>query len=303
MATDTTALEVYSLGNITVMDLDATGNGNDGVYLDNSDGTGSVSLGTTCVGWVNSFSNNGLDGLVVESYGLITLNTITANGNVSGGGAYVDNCGYDDSIPGCTGAATPPQGVVLNGVNDFDNNYHVGLWITSKGAITVSNLTASGNGNMNILGSQLADGAYLDNQWPGAVGGITLTGTNDFENNWSYGLEAFSKGAISTNNVTSNDNADGASLDNHGLSIPQSVTLTGMNYFIGNYFGLQILSDGAITLNNIMAYDNLGVGASLNNTTSTSTPRAAITLNGINTFNDNGLDGLDVQSLRSRYPE
>ena len=289
-------LAVFSLGTITVMDLDATGNSGDGVYLDNSDGTGSVSLGTTHVGWNNDLSNNWVTGLEVYSNGSVTLNNITANGNVFGWGAYVDNCGYDNSVPGCTGSATIPQGVVLNGVNNFNNNYQDGLWITSKGAITVSNLTAGGN---------LLDGAYLNNQWPGAVGGITLTGTNDFEGNIHIGLEAFSKGAINMNNVTSSYNVEGgASLDNHGLSTPQSVTLTGMNYFFGNSnfttpneFGLQIYSDGAITLNNITASENDGFGASLNNTTSTSTPRAAITLNGINTFNDNTLDGLDVQSL------
>ena len=188
-------LDVYSNRAITITNLYTNSNSGAGAVLVNAS-SGTASPQTVTLNGQSEFYNNGDSGLVVASYGLITLNTITANNNGGnagsfGWGAYMDNCGYVSGA--CTGAATTPQGVVLNGANDFENNYQDGLWITSKGAITVSNLTANGNG---------VDGAYLDNQWPSAVGGITLTGTNDFQNNSDIGLEVFSKGAINMNNVT-----------------------------------------------------------------------------------------------------
>ena len=289
-------MDVLSRGAITFNNLtDAwiAYNGSYGWNLDNNypGAVGGITM-TIAVNQNIDFTDNGGYGLWAQSLGAITTNNLDANGN-NGFGATLDN-----AFTGAVATAT----ITINDPSTTDNYFSNnsggdGLEVLSNRAITVSNLTANGNG---------VDGAYLDNQWPGAVGGITLTGTNVFENNSNIGLEAFSKGAISMNNVNSNWNSKGgASLDNHGLGTPQSVTMTGMNYFNGNNdgnntthneFGLQILSDGAITLYNIMANWNDGFGASLNNTTSTSTPRAAITLYGINTFNDNTFDGLDMLS-------
>ena len=105
---------------------------------------------------------------------------------------------------------TPWVGITLIGTNYFNNNTHYGLWVTSKGAITASNLTALQNG---------MDGAFLDNQWgTGSLGGITLSGTNNFESNGMLGLETYSNGAITMNNVTSSWNTTGGAVPGHPWS-------------------------------------------------------------------------------------
>ena len=108
------------------------------------------------------------------------------------------------------------------------------------------------------------------------------------------------------NNVMANNNAaGGAYLNTWGLSKPQSVTLTGSNYFIGNNNqlndgnedGLDIISDGAITVNNLTAWWNDGKGAYLDNCLWNSglnkcTGSGNITLTGTNSFIGNTEDGL-----------
>ena len=111
------------------------------------------------------------------------------------------------------------------------------------------------------------------------------------------GLETYSNGAITMNNVTSSWNTTGgASLGTHGLSTPQAVVLNGSNFFLDNSNnssdglenGLYITADGSITINSLMASWNDGTGANLN------TSAGTITLTGTNSFADNAKDGLDT---------
>ena len=290
-------LSAQSLGAITTSNLDAYNNGRYGVTLDNAYSNAATTATLTMNNlstWDNNFNNNGDDGLDVLSNRLITLTSITAQNNgqnhtSTGYGAYIDNCGYNSTLNTCTSTITPASGITLIGTNYFNNNTHYGLWVTSKGAITASNLTALQNG---------MDGAFLDNQWgTGSLGGITLSGTNNFESNGMLGLETYSNGAITMNNVTSSWNTTGgASLGTHGLSTPQAVVLNGSNFFLDNSNnssdglenGLYITADGSITINSLMASWNDGTGANLN------TSAGTITLTGTNSFADNAKDGLDT---------
>jgi hypothetical protein len=290
-------LSAQSLGAITTSNLDAYNNGGYGVTLDNAYSNAATTATLTMNNlstWDNNFNNNGDDGLDVLSNRLITLTSITAQNNgqnhtSTGYGAYIDNCGYNSTLNTCTSTITPASGITLIGTNYFNNNTHYGLWVTSKGAITASNLTALQNG---------MDGAFLDNQWgTGSLGGITLSGTNNFESNGMLGLETYSNGAITMNNVTSSWNTTGgASLGTHGLSTPQAVVLNGSNFFLDNSNnssdglenGLYITADGSITINSLMASWNDGTGANLN------TSAGTITLTGTNSFADNAKDGLDT---------
>ena len=188
-------LEVYSLGTITVMDLDAQNNGNDGVYLENDyAGAVNVSLGTARAGWVNSLSDNGFDGLAVFSKGLVTLANIDAENNgyydssiyqPVGDGAYVNNTKSPTFL-----------GVTLTGTNTFDNNYLNGLEIYSNGAITLNSVAADNNGyyvgvdtgNPDTSYLSYGYGAWLDNRNSPALLGVTITGTNSFDGNFLSGL-------------------------------------------------------------------------------------------------------------------
>ena len=114
----------------------------------------------------------------------------------------------------------------------------------------------------------------VDNTSSGTVGqNVTISGTNQFNNNWLDGLDVYSYGNLALNNVTANSNGQGtyvdygfgAFLDNCMFSgtgtcaivTPTTVTLTGANQFNNNGDdGLRVFSKGAITLNGLTANGN-----------------------------------------------
>ena len=166
------------------------------------------------------------------------------------------------------------------------------MYVQSKGAISLSNATADGSVNDN--------GAYLNNNQTGAVGGITVTGTNSFSGNNDYGLQVYSRGAVNLNNITADGNKtqDGVYIDNDPAGAVD-VTITGTNSFSGNGNdgnddGLYITSKGNILLNNITADDNMNYGGYITNTASSG--GATVTMNGLNSFSNNADDGLTVYS-------
>ena len=107
----------------------------------------------------------------------------------------------------------------MTGNNNFNNNFKYGLDIFSLGAITVNNVNASNNGRT---------GVFLTNNFPTAVGGVSVTNTPaygpNFNNNGYYnnsyngeydGLDIFSHGAITVMDVGASGNTgDGIDLDN-----------------------------------------------------------------------------------------
>ena len=269
-------LEVYSLGTITVMDLDATGNNSgDGVYLDNSNGSGNVSLGTAHVGWSNDLSSNWVTGLEVYSNGSVTLTNIEAENNglyissptqSEGDGVYIDNT-----------SSTTGMGVTLIGTNTFEENGDSGLVVESHGLITLANITADNNGYYNSTTfTPYGYGAYIDNSSSTARMAITLTGNNAFENNILGGLWITSKGVITVNNVNADGNEyyDGAYLSNDypgalgGVSVNNTAAYSPSFNTNGNN-GLAVFSLGTITVMDLDATGNSGDGVYLDNSDGT----------------------------------
>jgi hypothetical protein len=318
-------LEIYSRGAITVGNVTAIYNkfGN-GAYLDNCRyNTGAewcevLGANNITLKGSNNFSDNGLDGVEAWASGAIAANNLTANFNGTalavdttnllsyeyGAGAYLDNYG-----------APTPKPLTLTGTNSFTGNGSTGLWLDSYGAVTVSNLTANGNGqDVNCQPSWICDGTHVDGSTT-----FTLTGYGTFNGNGDDGLDAWSWGAITATNLSAdgnnwwgvgfyNDNTDSNS-NPHAANI----TLGGTNVFTNNgATGLWLESYGTITTNNVTAsYNGMlqadttdGYGAMIDNciydsgtqTCETVVPKN-VTLNGINTFNGNYADGLDVISL------
>ncbi|CAG1006828.1 hypothetical protein ANAEL_03461 [Anaerolineales bacterium] len=265
-------LDVSSKGAITLNNVIANGNGLHAAYLDNS--TASTAQPVTLAG-TNTFSGN-FYGLDIESKGAIILNNVSVTSSTYGYGAYLAN-----------DYATTPQNVTLTGTNVFSSNWG-GLLVYSKGTITLNNVMANFNTNYY--------GAYLWNVASSTSAGVTLTGTNTFNGN-SYGLDIESKGAITLNNVTaaSNTYGYGAYLKNDYATTPKNVTLTGTNVFSSNRGGLLVYSNGVITLNNVTANFNTNDnGAYLRNLDSTTS--TGVTLTGTNTFSNNHMTGLQVDS-------
>ncbi|MBL8089438.1 MAG: right-handed parallel beta-helix repeat-containing protein [Anaerolineales bacterium] len=280
-------LVILADGVVTLNNLTANYNGLDGAYIDN---TSAPTPKAVIIKGINNFNGNSLGGLFVWSNGVITTNAVTANFNL-GTGVSLDNC-FDDGFDNCL--VPSAQAVTMTGNNTMnDNGGDGGLWLLSRGAITVNNLTTNNNSGIGTL---------LWNQYNNAVGGITLKGFGTFLNNGTFsGLNAYSTGAITLANLTANyNNTYGVAVSNtFNPAKPANVTITGNNIFEGNGItGLRIFSYGAVVLNNLTANYNLGAGgAGVYIENHTSTMVKPVTINGTNMMNYNGGDGLVIFSL------
>lgn len=231
------------------------------------------------------------------SKGDISLENVTANDSVFGYGASLDNT-----------ASTSNAGIKVTGTSEFNGSSGWGLSAYSNGNVTLENITADDDGiglwittggdieAENISANKNSgSGSIFDNR--SGSGSITLAGTNVFNENGTFGLEAYSNGNITLNNVTASDNktANGVLLQNDGGT--GNVTLTGSNTFNGNTVGtgLEVISKGTIITNNLTAGMNGLYGAYLQS--SGSTPKN-ITLNGTNLFHDNS-GGFGLVALTS----
>ncbi|MBL8098032.1 MAG: right-handed parallel beta-helix repeat-containing protein [Anaerolineales bacterium] len=277
---DGAGLVIFSKGAVTVNSLSSNNNDGEGVYIDNTTGTGAVTFTGT-----NIFRENVLSGIKVISNGAITINNLAANDNGQGAlhgyGAFLDNS-----------TASTPMPVKLTGTNEFYSNYFGGLVISSDGAITVNNLTAAWNTN--------GFGADLRNDANSLVPqNITITGYSNVSNNaTSYGMFIATYGVVSLTKVTADGNGSwGLWVQNHTGTLPKAVTISGANSFSNNAGsdGLTITSLGAITLNNIIANNNGGYGAYLQNDFASAVGGITITAlpsGAWNDFSNNVDDGL-----------
>ncbi|MBX3035483.1 MAG: hypothetical protein KF758_01105 [Anaerolineales bacterium] len=281
---DEYGLYVITNGSITIKQVMANANGLDNAYLNNNNFNLNLLLKPVTISGTGIFNGSlGGDGLRVISNGAVTLSNITA-GNNFGYGAFINN-----NVPVVNNSP-----VTLKGTNTFNNNDNDGLQISSDGNISISNVTA----NDNAL-----RGVDLSNNTPpaGKTPSVTVLGFLTAIKNDSSGLYILSDGAISLTNLTINGNLFmGATIDNSGAPTPQPVKITGTNVFNNsNNRGLEIISKGAVTLNNISANGN-GVSADVSGVHINNKIDAAIqqnvTITGFNTFNNNGLHGLFIQS-------
>ena len=309
-------MEAYAYGDITLYDVTADANGiewwdpayyvyADGAYLDNSSGTGSVTVDNSDITG-DGFNDNGGNGLLAVSNGAISLTSVTANNNGSlsfwSNGAYLDNSQGSGKIE-----------VDLSFFNGNVGYFGNGLYALSAGEIKLTSVTADSNSN-------LSDGVYLDNT--AGSGNIEVDNTlgGEFNLDNANGLEAYSDGSVTLTNVTADtNNWDGAALGDPNYSpyeIGGTVTVNGgdFSHNFGNgddpstYVecsgpctpdpaGLEAYADGGISLSGVTANSNTGGdGVYLDNTTGTGTSN--ITLIDV-TADNNGGNGADLETLGS----
>ena len=273
-------LYINSGGNVAIENVTATGNGDEGVQIDNLYSTSNASVQ---IGGTNVFTGNMSYGLYVRSKGAITASNVTANGSKTTGGAYLDN-----DEPDAIGDVT------ITGTSSFSGNPLTGLDILSRGAVNLNNITV--NNNIGLYGLNIYN---VDSS---TSGGVTITGTNSFSGNGNTdhdtGLTITSKGNITLNNITANgNNAIGGIIDNTASTSEATVTISGINSFSNNLLGngLHLYSNGNVTLENITADHNLYRGIDIYNDTSSN--NATVTMNGTNSVSNNrGDDGLVIRS-------
>lgn len=121
----------------------------------------------------NYFDNNWDDGLVVNSYGNISLSNVGAYSNgqnsSNGSGARLDNCDW-----GTDHCDSPfVKKITLTGINIFNNNYTDGLVVNASGDVSIAKLTTGNNGNNGV--------------WVYSEAGNVLIACGSMTNNGNYG--------------------------------------------------------------------------------------------------------------------
>jgi len=288
---DKAGLWVKGSGTITLNQVKASGNGvlvnNNpedadstwayGAMLDNSASSTAKTI-TVSRGW---FSNNYGDGLVVKSKGNVLLDGIQATGNSSYHMVEGSEISHNGVQVNTAGTLTMSSTL---GRNDLNGNSFNGLSATATGKITLTNVYARDNDKSGFLLTSQSDMALTNLQGDGNGGGLTLT-TNGMVNLKQSGFRS---------NAQYN-----ALIDNTGATAtaPKAVTINNSIFNICAFgYGLQVLSDGLITLNSVTASNNAGAGAMLLNTTGTTAGVIVQTLQGYNSFDLNGGNGLHILS-------
>ncbi len=251
-----TGLSVTTYGAITASNLTALMDGAmglyDGVDLSNFN---AVTPASVTLSGVNVFNGNNKTGLVIQSKGAINVHSVTANDSLNGMGGELTN-----SYAGAVG------GVVVSGTNVFNDDDDYGLMISTRGAVSLSNLTANDSKTgYGVEVSATAGGTSAPKP-------ITLTGTNMFNGNAIDGLHLETYGAISVRNVTANGNGTmGMHLYNAGAATPANVTVSGINMFnVNTSSGLNIQSKGSVSVARITSDGNIVDGLVVNATSPTS---------------------------------
>jgi hypothetical protein len=124
-ANDSDGLSVLSNGNITLSNINAQGNGANGVYANNDSGNPLLKV---IVSGDNYFWNCGIDGLHVETSGMATLSGIDARYNGLDG-IYVE----------------APMGIVLSKAYVKASAWD-GIYLESSGAVTLTDVSSFNNG-------------------------------------------------------------------------------------------------------------------------------------------------------------
>lgn len=236
-----TGLSVNSKGAISLTDVISNNNlVGSGAYLENTDASKAQVVTITR----SQFSENAnANGLYVASLGTITLSGVQANGNASFG-ANIQVCSYDGGIPGCKASG----GLTINGVdNEFNNNGSYGMYVYSRGNVSMSNISASDNGDSGMM---------IYHHFENCTGNVSLNATsgrtNAFSNNGVYGVQVYSIGNISFARLDASNNMEvGCYLSNQYALAARSVSVSYATINDNQDQGLQIHSTGAVTLTQV----------------------------------------------------
>jgi hypothetical protein len=274
-------IEVISRNNILLENFTANNNtGSSGVVLNNANGSGNVTIKTTLTDWLNQANANNASGIAITSKGSVMIDKVLSRLN-GGHGMNVQN----------HNAGTLKAVTVSNSV--IDNNGSNGIFINSRGLITLINV------DIRDHASPGAFGAYLVNNTNNGSGGVTVKASsgksNYFNNNNIDGLN------IQTNGIVSIADAQFVNNGNIGLKITSepasgmpSVSLlrvTADNNSNGE--GVQIFARGPVLLSAVTSINHgNATGAYITNQGSSGTP--GITVRD-SIFNNNA-NGLYVYS-------
>jgi hypothetical protein len=283
-----TGLYVRNNGAITLTNLQTNYNYGDNGVDDYAKGAdlnncrGDCTLPTTTGNIIiknSNFNGNNDTGLLIDTYGNVTLTSVYSNDNVLYG-AYIGDLGLANNV-------------AISGMSTFYRNGDSGLEVYAKGNIILTNVDSAQNGSK---------GAYLNNTYGTLPAPVSLLCTLPYWTNWfgenaGNGLEIITNGAVVVNKIDASNNTsgDGVYISNETAPTPANVTINTGWMNNNNGTGLRIRSTGVVLVNVIEADNNGVMGAWINNEFSGDTQPKPVTVTK-SIFKVNINRGLFVQS-------
>lgn len=256
-----TGITVYARKAITLNNFTALSNGTAGSYNgvelrnDYDNCSGGISVNATLPQpFVNEVSGSTYYGIRARSKGAILLGRTLVKDNQNSYGAYLVNY-----------TAGTDQPVTVR-YSEFKNNNGTGLYVSSKGLITLTNVISENNTGFSY-------GVTLINTY--GNGGVTVNTngafTNRFNNNYYDGLNIYSNGAVQISSTLAQGNKyNNIYIDNQSAAVtsPKAVTLTnvslnGLDTLLGtrtSSSGLYIHSRGVVSMTGVTATQHLNDG-------------------------------------------
>ena len=290
-------LAIATTRNVSISSIQANGNAYSGLDISANGLASNVTIVNAEI--IGNSTASTAAGLWIRASGNVVLNRLTVSDN-SRDGINIDN-----------DAASTPRPVTIS--NTTVNNNREGIIVSSVGAISLVNVTASGNSR---------NGAVLANQSTGLLPQGISVQKSTFDANGMRGLQATSQRTISLANVNASDNEyNGIYVDNYFGASTSPIVISGINRFTGNGLlsgntGAILVTNGALTLSGITSSWNgyNGISASsgaFQNTLSKITLQGnsqnginiATTgktlLNGVSSF-QNGQDGVRISAINAK---
>jgi hypothetical protein len=222
-------MEVTSLGTITLSNIQVKENGESGLYVNNTNATSAKNV---TLSRIISDDNEGDAGVDVHSKGVITLSYVEDRGNDTNG-IRLNNLSADT-----------PQAVIVTRTSIIGNASGYGLYIQSKGDVTLNNVSAQTS----------MYGAYIDNSSsPSAkVTVLGSLGQNTFSGNDVDGLTIMSNGNVSLTSVVADHNV------RKGILVDTAGTLTVSKLWTAKngYQGLDLSADLGAAISNVQCFSN-----------------------------------------------
>ena len=134
--------------------------------------------------------------------------------------------GYGVDIENWT--ATTAQPVTLTGSNFISYNNLTGLWLITNGAVSINNLSADNNGALGAYILNCGESTSTDCTSAGikTPQNVTFTGYVNLSNNSNTGMDVWSYGTITLNNVTANNNGQSQKLGHAAASTLITANIT-----------------------------------------------------------------------------
>jgi len=277
-------LDLRSNNTITLTNLDASGNGKDGLYAWT---TGNLTISKNLPNWANGFANNGQNGIYLRVDGNVSLGYCQAISNANSG-IYFNNQAKTVTVTG----------------GSFDTNGDHGLYINASGNVVLADIISASDNDWDRSGSYY--GIYIG----GTPTGMTLKNASKIAmtnvgNNSGNGLNINTTGSVSITGLSAWQNGgDGLYINNRVWPGGKTVSLTRVESIFNPGYGVYVYTAGSVSMQDIFIAENnsngMYISACVEDGSGGCLNLAQVTLKGSNNaFSNNEQSGLEIRTKGS----